>query len=138
MNPCKKAPYANEQVAITAILKIRLFSTRQIKPVRAYLCKCGSWHLTSFKLTDDAKNTIDNLNQQITKLKKQQEELNQKYLVEQQQTRKKLNERNKKLNKQKEVIKLNELLNKKDKTIKMLRETVSDLIYKLNRKEIIS
>jgi len=128
MKPCKKVSYQTEYLAINAILKIRLYSSRQIKPIRAYLCECGSWHLTSKRLTEETQDTIKNLNKQLSELKAQHGDLKRKYLL-------KIQNHSKELNKQTEIIKKNELITKKDKTIKMLRETISKLITKLNQLE---
>lgn len=45
---CKKTKFANEKFALQYIEKLSKTSTREVKPIRAYLCTyCGSWHLTS-------------------------------------------------------------------------------------------
>jgi hypothetical protein len=44
---CKKVQYASEEYALFDVRRIRKISERSKMPVRAYLCFCGSWHLTS-------------------------------------------------------------------------------------------
>lgn len=44
---CKKAAYTEEAFALADIKRISAKSIRSKKPIRAYLCTCGFWHLTS-------------------------------------------------------------------------------------------
>lgn len=44
---CVKVVYGSEELALWDIDRIQKISTRSKVPVRAYLCKCGGWHLTS-------------------------------------------------------------------------------------------
>lgn len=44
---CKKVQYASEEYALFDVCRIKKISNRSKMPVRAYLCFCGSWHLTS-------------------------------------------------------------------------------------------
>jgi hypothetical protein len=44
---CKKVKFANEKEAELGLQKIMENSDRDKVPIRAYLCNCGSWHLTS-------------------------------------------------------------------------------------------
>lgn len=44
---CKKVQYASEEYALFDVRRIKKISDRSKMPVRAYLCFCGSWHLTS-------------------------------------------------------------------------------------------
>jgi hypothetical protein len=52
---CKKVKFANEKEAELGLQKIMENSDRDKVPIRSYLCKCGSWHLTS--KTDKFPNT---------------------------------------------------------------------------------
>lgn len=76
---CEKTRYASEQAALEDIERIQKKSTRSKVPVRAYLCGCGSWHLTS-KLSKGAiaiiiqlKETLVNREQDIIALKAENE-----------------------------------------------------------------
>ena len=54
MRHCKKASFSTEDAANYYINKLKRTSSRQIKPIRAYLCPlCFTWHLTSLKETTD-------------------------------------------------------------------------------------
>ncbi len=45
---CKKTKYATERFALNDLERIRSNKVQRAKvPVAVYLCKCGSWHLTS-------------------------------------------------------------------------------------------
>lgn len=44
---CSKVKYASEEYALFDVKRIKKKSTRDKKPLRAYLCFCGAWHLTS-------------------------------------------------------------------------------------------
>ena len=44
---CKKVRFNNEENALFSLKKITTTSTRKVVPIRAYLCQCGAWHLTS-------------------------------------------------------------------------------------------
>lgn len=79
MKLCNKIRYATEKDALFALEKIKEQSIKQKKPIRAYKCYCGAWHLTSRKdLKDIAaenaelKNTINNLNQKIINIESEQ------------------------------------------------------------------
>ncbi len=81
MKLCNKIRYATEKDALFALEKIKEQSVKQKKPIRAYKCYCGVWHLTSRKdLKDIAaentelKNTINNLNQKIINIESEQEQ----------------------------------------------------------------
>lgn len=58
---CKKVKYSTEEFALFDIERIKQKSTRNKIPSRAYLCFCGSWHLTS---------KIDRKDQVINELRK--------------------------------------------------------------------
>lgn len=47
MDECRKVKYATQKAAEQDIKRIQAKSTRNRVPVRAYFCKCGSWHITS-------------------------------------------------------------------------------------------
>jgi hypothetical protein len=81
MKPCNKIRYATEKDALFALDKIKEQSVKEKKPIRAYKCYCGAWHLTSRKdLKDIAtentqlKDTILELQNQIINIKSQQEQ----------------------------------------------------------------
>lgn len=44
---CPKVRYSSEQHAMFDVNRIQKRSTRSRVPIRAYKCKCGSWHITS-------------------------------------------------------------------------------------------
>ena len=69
MGHCKKAAFSTEDAANYYINKLKRTSSRQIKPIRAYLCPlCFTWHLTSLKETTDFD--ISENEREIKKLKK--------------------------------------------------------------------
>ena len=65
---CKKSKFANEEEAEASIKKIKNTSNRSVIPVRAYLCKCGAWHLTSKRNFHDDVNRIQELETEKQKL----------------------------------------------------------------------
>lgn len=52
---CRKVKYRSEVAANYDLEHIRKISKRKIIPCRAYLCECGSWHLTSRHSEKDYK-----------------------------------------------------------------------------------
>ena len=68
---CKKVSFGTEEDANFYINKLQKTSSRELVPVRAYLCdKCTNWHLT--KVVDKtAANIIESLNNKIIELKKE-------------------------------------------------------------------
>lgn len=81
---CEKTRYVSEKAALEDIERIQKKSTRSKVPVRAYLCGCGSWHLTS-KLSKAAiaiiqlKADLVNREQDIAALKAENELLRNNY-----------------------------------------------------------
>jgi hypothetical protein len=47
MRECSKKKFSTEKLANQSLLYIQEHSSAKIKPIRSYLCYCGSWHLTS-------------------------------------------------------------------------------------------
>lgn len=70
---CKKVQYASEEYALYDVRRIKKISERSKMPVRAYLCFCGSWHLTS--RADKKDEIISELKIKNNELEKQIKEL---------------------------------------------------------------
>ena len=70
---CKKVQYASEEYALFDVNRIKQISNRSKMPVRAYLCFCGSWHLTS--RADKKDEIISELKIKNNELEKQIKEL---------------------------------------------------------------
>jgi hypothetical protein len=70
---CKKVQYASEEYALFDVRRIKKISDRSKMPVRAYLCFCGSWHLTS--RADKKDEIISELKIKNNELEKQIKEL---------------------------------------------------------------
>lgn len=70
---CKKVQYASEEYALFDVRRIKKISERSKMPVRAYLCFCGSWHLTS--RADKKDEIISELKIKNNELEKQIKEL---------------------------------------------------------------
>jgi predicted RNase H-like nuclease (RuvC/YqgF family) len=65
---CRKVYFVDEKFALEYIDKLNKTSSREIKPVRAYLCeKCLCWHLTSIESKENRR--IGHLGRQINNLK---------------------------------------------------------------------
>lgn len=111
---CTKVKYANEVFAKQDIERIRKTSTRKTIPIRAYLCYCGSWHLTSKDLptVTRLKSVLDENNQLRAEIK----------LLKSQEQRQ--------ININKAITNLNKRLTERDKLIKSLRLSNNDLIAK--------
>ncbi len=58
---CTKVKFANEGYAKFYLDKIRKTSKRGKVPVSTYLCKCGSWHLTSQINHNDTNSLVKEL-----------------------------------------------------------------------------
>lgn len=82
-----KTSYSSERFANEDIERIQKRSKRAVVPQRAYLCICGSWHLTSKK--SHKQFLIDSLNSQIlehkTKIAALEKELSAIKIVPQEQ-----------------------------------------------------
>lgn len=70
---CKKVQYASEEYALYDVRRIKKISERSKMPVRAYICFCGSWHLTS--RADKKDEIISELKIKNNELEKQIKEL---------------------------------------------------------------
>lgn len=69
---CKKASFANEEIAMKFIKKLQETSKRQKVPKSAYLCpKCMTWHITSSRQWDDESDEAKKYKNQIAKLGRQ-------------------------------------------------------------------
>jgi len=71
---CKKVHFRCEQDALYSLEKIKKTSKKKVIPVRAYLCKCGFWHLTSkasahHDSPEELKQRIGELEKEINNLK---------------------------------------------------------------------
>lgn len=73
---CKKVSFTDEKFANDYLKKLHKTSSREIKPVRAYLCEhCLCWHLTSIRSEEQneviyLRRQVANLKQTIVELKK--------------------------------------------------------------------
>jgi hypothetical protein len=70
---CKKVQYATEEYALFDVRRIKQISSRSKMPIRAYLCFCGAWHLTSRadkkdEIISELKINNNQLEKQITQL----------------------------------------------------------------------
>ena len=83
MGQCKKASFSTEDAANYYINKLKRTSSRQIKPIRAYLCPlCFTWHLTSLKETTDFETSqkdrqINNLRRKCENYRYEVKKLNE-------------------------------------------------------------
>jgi predicted RNase H-like nuclease (RuvC/YqgF family) len=149
---CTKTRFATEKDAQFYIGKIKTKSDRAIIPIRAYLCRCGAWHLTSKKdfvgENDVLVKQVVNLESQINKLKEENEFLKNKNvreidlpLVKQLQAENRLlqsrnsKETEKIINADDRVKKLNETINQKNRLISTLRADSEKLIIKIMQLE---
>jgi hypothetical protein len=114
-----KTKYSSENLAIIDIERIKNKSTRDKVPIRAYLCQCGSWHLTSKVRRDD--KIIEELKQENELLKKEIESL-KKYHASKEQHDIAVDIR---------VKKVHEVLSYKNKIISDARKSNKDLICKI-------
>lgn len=106
MDKCNKTLYKTEQYALIDLEKIQKKSHRDKVPQRAYFCKkCNGYHLTSHK---DFKTQIDELELKQAKLKDILKNY-KKYLQEEKtinaELLQEINEKNKKIANQKNLIK---------------------------------
>lgn len=117
---CKhKVKYSSENAAIIDIERLQKISKRTKVPVRAYLCECGSWHLTSkLRKTDivilELKSEIESLKKEIESLKKHNSSKQEHDIA--------VDVR---------VIKLHQVLSRKNKIIKQTRNSNKDLVCKI-------
>ncbi|MFA6570742.1 MAG: hypothetical protein WCT77_05835 [Bacteroidota bacterium] len=120
---CNKTSYSTERFAIEDIARIKNKSKRQTIPLRAYLCHCGSWHLTHKK-----DNATVKLEQKIESLIIQ----NEKFKTEIFNLKK---SDNKQLKIDSEIITLKNTIQNKNEIIKKLRIDNKELVYKLMQKQ---
>ena len=66
---CNKIKYDNEESALFVLKKLNQIKTKKKRPTRAYLCYCGSWHLTSRPDIKDIQQENSKLKLVISKLK---------------------------------------------------------------------
>lgn len=124
---CKhKVKYISENHAMIDIERIQKKSNRDKVPIRAYLCECGSWHLTSkIKHSDivisELRQEIIKLNQNISNLKAENELL-KNYNASKQEHDIAVDER---------IKKINQRLFEKNQVIKYIRNDNKDLICKI-------
>lgn len=122
---CKKVKYSTKEFALFDIERIKKKSKRNKIPNRAYLCKCGSWHLTSGM--DNNKILISKLQLENFELKERIKELtkiNQDVLSELEK------DERLKIRKDKTVLELKTGLKTTQKHNKSLIKTNADLIHK--------
>jgi len=123
---CNKVKYSSEQFANADIDRIKKFSIRSKIPIRAYLCKCGAWHLTGridyAKAIGESRESEKEKNLKIESLLIQLKELMEK------------NIRLEKMIKREE--KLSVKLNEYGQTIARLRKQVEELIMKNIQSEL--
>jgi len=123
---CHKTRYANETEANKDVERIKKTSTRSNVPIRSYFCHvCSNWHLTSKEsyVVTTLKAVSKELQQAKTEIKRLAAE------------NKRLQDRNlqdtqKYIRRDDEVIALHQTLLKKNKMIKGLMNDNSDLITK--------
>ena len=73
---CNKKKFKTEKLANQTLEYIQQKSVAKVKPIRCYLCYCGSWHLTS-------RVDIKVLVEENTKLKAENIELQNKLAAQQ-------------------------------------------------------
>jgi hypothetical protein len=71
---CKKKKFSTDKLANQTLDYINQHSVSKVKPIRSYLCYCGSWHLTS-------RVDIKVLVEENTNLKAENTELQNKLAV---------------------------------------------------------
>lgn len=112
---CEKVKYGSYLFAMEDIKRIKKISTRDKVPCRAYLCKCGYWHLTSEKYNNVER--IAKLEEEIIKLREEKAKSNKEAIHEA-----KVNDK---------VQALNKYIAKQNKLIKHLRAENSRNISKI-------
>jgi hypothetical protein len=66
---CNKTKFATEKDALHSLKKIQKRSSRKTVPQRAYLCRCGAWHLTSKVDVFEEAKKVETLKNEIVMLK---------------------------------------------------------------------
>ncbi len=109
MNCSRKVKYSSEKFALCDIDRIKKLikknnTKREKTPSGAYLCSCGSWHLTS--KVDKKDEIIFNLKTSFKELKNENNILKQKYTAKENQNQKLVKEisLNLEIIKQKKII----------------------------------
>ena len=129
---CTKTKFATEKDAQFYINKIKKKSTRAVIPTRAYLCRCGTWHLTSKKDFVVENNTlllrIVELEEQVKNLTKQVSNLKEDNISLRSGSNKELSLAVKTDDR---VKKLNDTLAINKSTLNILRKSNSELITRL-------
>lgn len=127
---CKKTKYGTEKFALNDLERIRNSKVQREKvPVAVYLCKCGSWHLTSQKnwnvviaeLEAQIKKLLDE--KQVLQNEKSELELKNKALQSSIQKAE-----HKQINSDPRIIALNKTVRKAKDLVRKLRKSNSSLI----------
>lgn len=124
---CNKTKYANEDAANKDVERIRKTSTRSNIPIRSYFCPlCSGWHLTSKEPHIVAK--LKEVSKELDILKAEYKRLNadNKRLQD-----KNLQDTQKFIRRDEEVISLHQTILKKNKMIKGLMNDNNGLISKI-------
>jgi hypothetical protein len=121
---CKKVKFATEKDCNEHIKRLKKTSTREVKPIRGYLCPyCNTWHLTSRETFESIK--IKELNITISELKVTINELKVKINLLEGKNNKEIN---KELKRDERITELVKCIGSKNNTIAKFRKTNSDLI----------
>jgi len=83
MEECKKTKFASEKEALVRLGKIKNRPQKEVFPIRAYLCRCLFWHLTSRLDVKDIQKENENLKlvnikliEELRTLKSEQNKIN--------------------------------------------------------------
>lgn len=132
--PCaSKVKFATEKDALFSLDKITKTSKREIIPIRAYHCSCGSWHLTS-----KTNKFSEQVTPYIDKIKELESEIESMKIVIFDLTKKNNKEENIKIKADSRVVQLQKQSKVQNETISRLRKDVSDLIMRLNDKDRVN
>lgn len=121
---CHKTRFATKEDALFYLKKIRKESTREIIPVRAYLCRCKAWHLTSQQAYNSGE--VKRLNDIINTLRENIKKLKTENALLRSNTGGIQNEKA-----EKKVIELQNALAEKDRLARVLRNHISELLTRL-------
>jgi uncharacterized protein (UPF0335 family) len=132
--PCaSKVKFATEKDALFSLEKITKTSKRDVIPIRAYHCNCGSWHLTS-----KTNKFSEQVTPYVDRIKELESEVETMKSVILDLTRKNNKEENVKVKADARVIQLQKQNKVQNETIARLRKDVSDLIVRLNDKDRVN
>lgn len=136
-NKCLKTKFATEKDANFYIDKLQKTSVREKKPIRAYHCWCGSWHLSSKKSFAELSGEIELLEKENDQLKKELEDLKKEMQVfDNVNSRMITIEARAIVRKDETVTRLQRQIDKQNHLIRRLRRDNSDMIARLaNKKE---